>query len=191
MNKIKTLINKNLSGKKVLVLFIITNLIYLIMLTITIPKTMGFSNEMKLLDMMPMGYDSGYIQALFDALGEEGRRIYLINQIPLDMIYPLLFGISYCLLMAYFLEKIGKLHSPTFYLCLIPLLAGMADYLENLGIITMLNSYPDLSQIVMTTTSLFSITKSMTTTIFFISLIIVLIILGVQFINRKRNASMV
>ncbi len=27
------------------------------MLTVTIPKTMGFSNGMKLLDMMPTGYD--------------------------------------------------------------------------------------------------------------------------------------
>ena len=68
------------------------------MLIITIPKTMAFSNGMKLLDMMPSGYDSEYITSLFEALGEDGRHAYLYSQLPVDMIYPLLFGISYCLI---------------------------------------------------------------------------------------------
>lgn len=54
LNKI---IEKNISGKKVLGLFILTNLVYAYMLMVTIPKTMAFANGMKLLDMMPAGYD--------------------------------------------------------------------------------------------------------------------------------------
>ena len=84
------------------------------MLMVTIPKTMGFSKGMKLLDMMPMGYDSEYINTLFEALGENGRGVYLYNQIPIDMVYPFLFGISYCLLLVYFLQKINKLNSAFF-----------------------------------------------------------------------------
>ena len=189
MKRVRKIIDKNLAGKKVLWLFVLTNLVYAIMLIITIPKTMQFSNGMKLLDMMPMGYDSEYINSLFEALGEEGRQVYLYYQLPIDMIYPFLFGVSYCLLIGYFLKKINKLNSVFFYLCFLPVIAGIADYLENLGIITMLNNYPVLSQATMNSTNIFSILKSMTTTVFFISLISILLILGIRTIKERKASA--
>ena len=83
MKRIKEIISKNLAGKKVLLLFVITNIIYAIMLVVTIPETMTFSNGMKLLDMMPTGYDSEYVHALFETLGVKGRDFYLYKQIRL------------------------------------------------------------------------------------------------------------
>tara|TARA_Y100000385_G_C13011895_1_gene602058 strand:+ start:196 stop:771 length:576 start_codon:yes stop_codon:yes gene_type:complete len=189
MKRIKEIVNKNLTGRKLLFLFVITNIIYGIMLMVTIPKTMAFSKGMKLLDMMPMGYDSEYINALFGALGENGRGVYLYNQIPIDMVYPFLFGISYCLLLVYFLKKINKLNSAFFYLIFLPIIAGIADYLENLGIINMLSSYPNQSQLSMDVTNVFSIIKSMTTTVFFVALIITLAIFGYKtIVERITNA---
>ena len=189
MKRIKEIVNKNLTGRKLLFLFVITNIIYGIMLMVTIPKTMAFSKGMKLLDMMPMGYDSEYINALFEALGENGRGVYLYNQIPIDMVYPFLFGISYCLLLVYFLKKINKLNSAFFYLIFLPIIAGIADYLENLGIINMLSSYPNQSQLSMDVTNVFSIIKSMTTTVFFVALIITLAIFGYKtIVERITNA---
>ena len=187
MKRIKEIIYKYSSGKRVLWLFILTNLVYAFMLIITIPKTMTFSNGMKLLDMMPAGYDSEYINRLFEALGENGTNVYLYNQIPVDMIYPFLFAISYCLLIAYFLKKINKLNSLFFYLCFLPVIAGIADYLENFGIISMLINYPNLSQISMTTTNVFSITKSLITTIFAVALIIILLIPGIKSIKERKD----
>jgi hypothetical protein len=90
MNLLTKFIEKNISGIKVLGLFILTNAVYVFMLTVTIPKTMEFSNGMKLLDMMPTGYDFNYVNELFSSLGENGRETYLTSQIPVDMIYPLL-----------------------------------------------------------------------------------------------------
>lgn len=158
------------------------------MLTITIPRTMGFSSGMKLLDMMPTGYDLNYVSQLFTSLGENGRLTYLTNQIPVDMIYPLLFGLSYCLLLGYFLKKLNKLNSPYSYLCLLPIIAGIADYLENIGIITMLKNYPELKGATVYTTNTFSVIKSISTSIFFIALIVLLVTLGIKAINRKTNA---
>ena len=106
---------------------------------ITIPHVMSFSGGMKLLDMIPTGYNIAYVNSLLNTLGEKGRNAYLFNQIPLDMIYPLLFGISYCLIIAYFLKKIGKLESFLFYICFLPLFSGLFDYCENIGIIAMLS----------------------------------------------------
>lgn len=187
MNRFVKFLEKNTSGKKILSLFILTNVVYLFMLFVTIPKTMGFSNGMKLLDMIPTGYDLGYVSELFSSLGENGRETYLTSQIPVDMIYPLLFGLTYCLLLGYFLKKLNKLNTLFTYLCLIPIIAGIADYLENFGIIAMLKSYPELTEISVKTTSFFSLVKSISTTAFFITLIIVLVILGLKAINEKNK----
>lgn len=187
MKQLTKLIEKNISGKKIFGLFILTNVVYTFMLIVTIPKTMEFSNGMRLLDMIPTGYDLNYVSELFSALGENGRKTYLSNQIPVDMVYPLLFALTYCLLLAYFLKKLDKLNAPYTYLCLLPIIAGIADYLENFGIITMLKSYPDLTEIAVKTTNSFSLIKSISTSIFFIVLIIVLIILGFKAMNRKKT----
>ena len=191
MNRFTKFIKNNISGKKVLFLFILTNSVYVYMLTVTIPKTMEFSNGMKLLDMMPMGYDLLYVTKLFSSLGEIGRDTYLTNQIPVDMIYPLLFGLTYCLLLAYFLKKVNKLNSPFIYLCLIPIIAGVADYAENFGIISMLNSFPNLTEITVKITNCFSVLKSISTSIFFMLLIIILVILGFRSLKKKKQDSIV
>ncbi len=168
----KEIIKRNISGKKVLVLFIFTNCVYAFMLLVTIPKLMKFTGGMKILDMLPAGYNAQYVNSLLNALGEQGRRVYLYNQIPADMIYPFLFGISYCLLLAYIINKLGKLNSNYFYLCLLPLLGGLFDYFENIGVITILNNYPHNGDLLSQVTNIFSILKSLFSSASFITLII-------------------
>jgi hypothetical protein len=104
------------------------------------------------------------------------------------MIYPFLFGISNSLILAFFLNKIGKLDSVFFYVTLLPLLAGIADYMENFGIVVMLTSFPDVSPVIASLTNVFSITKSVTTTIFFIVLIMILVSLGFKTVGRFRSS---
>jgi hypothetical protein len=171
----KDLIKKNISGKKVLLLFILANIVYATMLIITIPEVMHYSGGMKILDMMPTGYDAHYVNTLFNTLEIQGRHAYLYHQLPLDLIYPALFGISSCLVLAYFLNKLKKLDSPLFYFCLIPLFSGFFDYGENIGIIKMLKDYPNISELQVQITSTFSVLKSTFVTIYFIILIITLL----------------
>ena len=185
----KLLITRNIHGRKVLLYFLLANSVFAFMLLVTIPMTMAFSDGMKLLDMMPSGYDFNYVDALFNVLGPEGRDTYMYRQLPVDMIYPFLFGIGNCLLIAYFLNKINKLDGVLFYLCLLPLMAGLADYLENFGLLSMLHSYPHLSQGSVNLTSTFSLVKSTTTTIYFIALIMVLIAFGTQRLKRSGKAT--
>jgi len=182
------LIYRNLNGKKVLFLFILANIVYATMLTVTIPEIMQFSGEMKILDMMPMGYNAQYVNSLFNALGASGRNAYLYHQLPLDLIYPALFGISSCLVLAYFLNKLGKIDSWLFYLCLLPLFSGLFDYAENIGIISMLRNYPNISSLQIQITSVFTVLKSLLTTIYFIILIITLLAVAKsKLFTRKDN----
>ena len=169
-----------------MILFVLTNLVYGFMLLITIPQVMSFSGGMKIFDLMPMGYGPEYAGSLLQKLGIEGRSAYLYNQIPVDLIYPFLFGITYCLLLAYLLNQLNSLKAESFYLCTLPLMAGLFDYLENLGIINLLVSYPHLSVHSIQITNFFTVFKSLLSTISFIVLIMILIIFGFKKIVQKK-----
>ncbi len=181
----KLLLNRLLNWKVLLILFLATNLVYATMLLKTIPAVMTHSEGMKLLDMMPMGYNSDYVNTLFSALGESGRSIYLSTQIPLDMVYPFLFAISYSLIILHLLRKFTSINQSIFYLSWIPIIAGISDYLENVGIISMLSSYPDLSSFQTSGTNVFTIIKSLSTTVYFVSLLIIL--LALLFLRIKKR----
>lgn len=180
---------RNLNEMKILFLFILTNIVYTIMLAITIPRVMSYSNGMKIPDMLPTGYSPEYVNTLMQTLGTEGRNAYLYQQIPLDMIYPGLFGITYCLLLAYILKKLEKHNSKLFALSIIPFASGIFDYLENIGVITMLTTFPNTSATIIRATSIFSILKSTLTMVYFAILIISLFVLLTRYIRSKRKSS--
>lgn len=155
------------------------------MLLITIPQVMAFANGMKLLDMLPFGYEAQYVQLLFDTLGEEGRHAYLTRQLPLDMIYPGLFAVSYSLITVYFLNKMGKFNGWVVNLAFIPVVVGLADYAENAGIITMLLNYPNQTTLMVGLTSTFSVVKAMSTTVYFVSLLVILVAYAIIHFRKK------
>lgn len=183
--KIRKIFENNIAGKKVLIFFLLSTAIYLVMLTITIPLLMSFSGGMKILDMMPAGYDAEYVNELFLKLGEPGRQAYLYRQIPLDLVYPALYGIGFSLVLAWFLNRMGKLGGNLVYLCLLPVAAGFFDYSENFGIIAMLQAWPAIPATLVKVTNLFSVLKSGLTSIYFIVLIVVIVIFGVKTFLKK------
>ena len=185
MKTFEKIIRNHLQGRKVLSFFIVANIVYVLMLTVTIPNVMEHTEGMKLLDMMPLGYDSEYVDSLFSTLGQVGRDSYLYRQIPLDMVYPLLFAISFSLLLAYFLNKLNLLKTPFLYGCLLPLVAGAADYAENIGIIALLTNYPQLSKNTVIITNSFSVLKSACTTLCFVALIGLLLAVGMKSLNNQ------
>lgn len=187
---IKELVYRNIDGVRVLILFVLTNLVYAFMLLVSIPKVMHFSGGTKLFDLMPMGYSAQYAGSLLENLGPEGRSVYLFNQIPVDLIYPFLFAISYCLLTAYLLKRLHSLKAEYFYLCLLPVMAGMLDYMENLGIVNMLLSYPVLSDAAVHIAAFFTVMKSLVSTISFSVLIVLIILLAIRKVFPKKRFSL-
>ena len=180
-------ITKHATGKKVLFFVILANIIYAIMVFITIPKVSAFVAGLKILDMMPSGYDFEYVKSLFENLGEEGRTVYLWQQIPLDLIYPFLFALSNFLLLAYLLKKIEVKNQNLYRLCLIPVFGGLFDYMENFGTILLLRSFPEISQTQVTVNNFFTILKSGFVTLFFIVLIATFFVFVYKKIKTLRS----
>lgn len=176
MNTLIAFLERLATAKRVLFFFVLTNLVFCIMLFYTIPKVIQFSDGMPILDTMPTGYDATYVQTLFDSLGEAGRHNYLKLQIPVDLLYPLLFFICYTLVATYLMKHTNRLYTPWFILCFLPVIAAVADYVENISIINLLNSYPDLSDNLIRSAKVFTIVKSSVTTVYFIGLFVLLAI---------------
>ena len=109
---------------------------------------------MQILDLRTEGYDLEYVNDLFEALGKQGRDTYLNYQLPIDMFYTFLFGISYCVILAYLWDKVLRSSFLRLLVIMIPpLLVAFLDYYENCGIIKMLNAYPLLTETLVNDTS--------------------------------------
>ena len=165
------------TGKIVSFLFLLTMAIYLTMLSYTIPAVTIFSPQLPIFDLSPSGYSFNYAKELLTALGSEGRNIYLFTQLPLDFLYPALFSITYSLLLTWLLGKTFPQNSKVYYFAFIPFLAGIFDYCENILIVKMINSFPELQAIVVKSASTFTILKSTFTIFFFILLTVGFILL--------------
>lgn len=169
-------IRKRATGSRIIGLLLVTWVVYGYMLLYSIPHLVELTDGMKPLDVLPLGYSSDYVRSLFQALGEDGRHYYLTHQIPVDMVYPALFIVTYSLLTFYLLRKSGIRENTAMRLSVIPVLAGLCDYMENLGIVVMLRSFPDVSNTISTITSCFSVGKAGLTTVFWIVLLYAIVV---------------
>jgi len=186
--KIIKAIQKYSTGNNVILLFSLNMVFYLTILFYSIPKVVAVAPEMKLFDVSPSGYTTEYATSLLNAIGPEGRGLYLSLQLPLDFVYPGLFIISYSFLFAWLLKKNYDLESKVYYALYIPILAGLFDYTENVFIIMMLNNYPNLSSGLVTAASLATIIKSVLSSIFFTLLILSIIQVVWNSIFKKQRA---
>ena len=174
----KEFIYRHIKGKRVLIWVSITYLIYAFILLVSIPSVSKFTGGMNTFNMMPFGYSSEYVLKLLSTLGTEGRHAYLLHQIPLDLVFPFIFAFGNCLLIGFLLNKINSLKGKLMYLCLLPVFASWFDYLENVGVMTMLLKYPTVTEFVIHFTEFFSVTKSLLMNIFFIVLFVLFGLVG-------------
>jgi hypothetical protein len=177
------LMNRCAHGRTVLILLLTAMAVYCYMVFVSIPAVMSYEGKLRLLDMKPLGYDLEYVRLLFLSLGTEGRQAYLSQQLPIDMIYPLLFALSGGMLLAYLFNKGLPTRPGLALFSLIPIVAGLCDYGENFGIIAMLRSFPELSPTTVQLTAVFTVLKSGLTTVFWLVMLVGVIIV----LTRKRG----
>lgn len=178
-------LQKYSTGKVVSVLFSLTMFVYFLLLFYSIPAVMAFAPELPIFDLSPAGYSFSYAGELLNTLGAEGREVYLYTQLPIDFIYPALFSITYSLLLVWLFGKTVSIHSKIYFFALVPFLAGMFDYVENIFIIKMIHSFPDLQAETVKIASMFTLLKSSFTMFFF-----VLLAIGFALLLKKKSSNM-
>lgn len=73
--------------------FIACGIVYAIMLSWTLPSISAAANGLPPFDLRPFGYGVDEAVAFLGALTDEGRKLYLNVQHPLDIAYPLLLAL--------------------------------------------------------------------------------------------------
>lgn len=173
------------SGKQIITLLILTNLIYALMLGYTIPTLMEYSSGLPIFDMSPMGYSYDQAMTLLISLGGEGRAFYL-TQLALDMIYPAMFAVTYYLLFVWLLAKCGITSGVWQWLAMLPVLSALADYLENISIWLMLSSFDDITPKMVETASMLTVTKSMLGMLYWFFLLAFVVVASVRRIKQRQ-----
>ena len=131
------------------------------------------------------GFDHEKAYGMLTALTTEGRTFYLTKILPLDFPFPFSYMLCYASWIA-LLIKHTKIEKWCKYLLFIPLVAMLCDWIENIGIIAMLNGYPNLPSWAVSLAS----TAGMIKFIFTIGSIAAICILFVVFIiitSRKHK----
>lgn len=144
--------------------------IYLLMINVTLGHLEALSG-LRPFDMRPGGYSPEQANALLNALGTEGRLYYLNRQIPLDLAYPALMALT----LVAFLKWLGGLGVARLLVTLgiwVSIAAAVGDYIENAGIIMMILSWPNPSNILIWVTSAASIAKASLTSVAVVTVII-------------------
>jgi len=141
-----------------------------------------------ILDMtFTQGPDDVY--AVLVALGDAGRAFDLSHIVPLDMVFPATYMLFLSVGISWTFARWLHRDSQWFLLNLTPIIAGIADYCENAGVITLLLSYPSRLHPVAWYTSIMYIVKFGFSTVSFLTLFAALAIWGVFVLKHHLQRS--
>ncbi len=115
---------------------------------------------------------------IFEIMGGEGRKIYRLIAGFIDMIYPIVYGLLFSLLLI----KTANNNSKLKLAYIIPLIAVLFDYIENIGILTMLNNYPTLSS---SEVNSYALATSLKWVFIFLTLLLIFILSVSKFFSKK------
>ena len=136
-------------------------------------------------DMRPTGYSLADALALISALGEEGRRVYLTVQVPLDTVYPALLAISSASSLYWLSQSFGSTARWYRAVATVAYCAAIADYAENGLIVWMINAGLGVPQTLVSAASLATVSKSILSTIVFATLLIALAEFAVRRLRQR------
>jgi len=157
--------------------------IYVVMITVTLAHLEAVSGQVPF-DMRPFGYGPQDAATLLEGLGTDGRSYYLRHQIPLDTVYPALLALTLMSLMLWFAQALPAHRLVRIGIVLSGSIA-LFDYSENLAIVSMILSWPDLSVPVVHASSIATVAKSVSTT----AGVIVAFLIGIVWAKQTRATS--
>lgn len=105
------------------------------------PTIEDHAGGLRVLDMR-LSYGPEEADDLFEALGADGRRAYMVLHLVPDLLFPVAYSLAFALTSAWFLVRLLPLDHPLQWLSLLPLVSGAADILENLSLVVANVAYP-------------------------------------------------
>ncbi|WP_422358805.1 hypothetical protein [Reichenbachiella sp.] len=170
---------------RIITLFILAHLVLLMMMLFTFPR-INAQLGTEAFDLKAMGYSVEEATVMINKLDQATVDLYLFPQLfLLDLFYPLLLGL---LLSALIIRLSHLIKLPSGHilsnLYLLPFLAMLLDYGENILIAKMITNSNHVSETIIKTASLFTQIKSGTTTLCWL---VVVVYFVVWLVRKKRR----
>ena len=143
---------------KTLVLAFLAHLVFAIFIIPKAQSLIDTSQTQTLLDWR-FGYSETQINAIFKAIGPVGRKAYLFYSAIIDVLYALVYSLSFSLLLSvFFRNSFSKTHYFQ-YFNVFPFLVGIFDIFENVAITYLLIVFPSENHVMAKLASAFSLIK--------------------------------
>ncbi len=97
--------------------------------------------------------------AIAGSYGEYGRAFYRSVELTVDIIYPVVYTLAFGLLISWLFQRGFKTESKMQVLNIVPIGAWLFDLLENLGIVTLLTTFPAQLTAIAWLTTFFTMVK--------------------------------
>ena len=187
MSILNSLLLKTSSVKKICISFVASHLVLLLMMIFTLP-VINDQIGTKTFDLQTLGYSVSVAESIVNNLNDETTALYLFPQLTLlDVLYPLLLALFLSSLL-FRLSKITKTTSKvTSILLVVPFLAMIFDYAENICVILMITQSVGISEKLVLLSSSFTVLKGVLTTIAWIVILVYAIIWFRTKILGKNN----
>lgn len=153
------LIQKWATGRNVLIL-LATDLFFMLGVMPYMGKKMEeLAPGIPPLDITIPSYSAEYAQEIITKMSEPARAFYKSIELGADLVYPLIYGFAFALLIAFLWKKLGWDQGLLKWVILFPLLGMIFDYGENLSIVSLINQYPNPAAGTAQTAAYFSLAK--------------------------------
>lgn len=97
--------------------------------------------------------------ALVDSYGAEGRNLYALFELTADLIYPIIYATFLAITLTLLARRLYGAQSRATIINIVPFGIVIADYLENMGIVMLLMTYPEKISWAAWATSFFNAAK--------------------------------
>ncbi|MFA8443545.1 hypothetical protein [Yoonia sp.] len=167
-------------GMKALGFGVVGLMVYAVMIFGTLAHLEAISGY-RPFDMRPFGYTYSDADQLLAGLGPNGRAYYLTRQIPLDLFYPALLALTLVSTLRWLEQRLPHRRWVRIGIAT-AISAAACDYAENLGVVAMILTWPDLPSHLVGSASIASTAKSALTTL------AAVLVLGLGVIALRRPA---
>ncbi|MDL5512158.1 hypothetical protein QSE00_10060 [Arenibacter sp. M-2] len=172
MTILNSLLFQTSSVRNICISFVASHLVLLLMWLYTLPV---INNQIgtQVFDLQTFGYNISEAASIVDTLNNETRALYLFPQLTLlDLFYPFLLALflSSLLFRLFIISKTAS--KLTSILLVVPFLAMIFDYAENICVILMITKTIELTDAIVFLSTTFTVLKGVLTSIAWIAILI-------------------
>jgi hypothetical protein len=133
-------------------------------------------------------YTADQLYQLAESYGESGRAAYVRARFTFDLIWPLVYMVFLSTAISWVFQRAFPLENPLQRANLLPVLAAIFDYLENVSTSLVMARFPELTPILDVLAGVFTSLKWLSLTSSFLILVIGLFVALFRWVLKNKRA---